>query len=226
MAGIENIRFLSGGRRLDAALKEANKVRESARSDVPIFVIVLTTGRQAIMPVSTPLDRAAQPLLASNASLIVVGIGSQPSDKELRSMVERDRDVFRLLPSQLQAQVPLLVVYMASQAGTRIIHHPTRAGAFVTAVTHYPLPPSPKIKGVPSSGYFLYFYIQSPRYLGFRLSLRLMTSDRRFFPDYRPSPLFAFHHSQIIPRLQQASPLIMSQSHLHCRARRQVGHFV
>lgn len=120
MTGIENVRALPGGRRLDAALKEATKVRESARPNVPTYAIVLTAGRQAVTPVSTPLDRAAQPLLDSKARVIVVGIGSQTDDRELRSMAERDGDVFRLLPTELQIQAPLFVVYMASLAGKRI----------------------------------------------------------------------------------------------------------
>lgn len=121
LTGIENIQFLAGGRRLDAALKEANKMRENARPDVQTYVFVLTAGRQAATPVSTPLDTATQPLLDSKARVIVVGIGSQPDDRELRSMAERDRDVFRLPPDELQQQAPLLLVYMATQAGNRFL---------------------------------------------------------------------------------------------------------
>lgn len=115
--GIENIQFLGGSRRMDAALKEANKIRETARPEVPTYVILLTAGRQASTPFSTPLDRAAQPLLDSSARVLVMGIGSRPDGKELRSMAERDRDVFRLLPNELKQQAPLFVAYMASQAG-------------------------------------------------------------------------------------------------------------
>ena len=57
--GIENIQYLGGSRRMDAALKEAYKMRETARSDVPTYVIFLTAGRQASTPFPTPLDRAA-----------------------------------------------------------------------------------------------------------------------------------------------------------------------
>ena len=95
-------------------------MRESARPNVPTYVIVLTAGPQAVTPVSTPLDTAAQPLFDSKAHVIVVGIGSQPDDRELRSIAERDRDMFRLLPAELQIQAPFLVVYMASQAGKMI----------------------------------------------------------------------------------------------------------
>lgn len=102
---------------MDTALKEANKMRENARAGVPTFVIFLTAGRQASTPFSTPLDRAAQPLLDSSARMFVVGIGSRPNERELRSMAERDRDVFRVLPDKLKQQAPLFVVYMASQAG-------------------------------------------------------------------------------------------------------------
>ena len=112
--GIENIQFLGGSRRMDTALKEANKMRETARLDVPTYVILLTAGRQLF---STPLARAAQPLLDSSARVLVVGIGSRPDGKELRSMAEHDRDVFRVLPDELKLQAPLFVVYMASQAG-------------------------------------------------------------------------------------------------------------
>lgn len=115
--GIENIQFLGGSRRMDAALKEANKMRETARPGVPTYVILLTAGRQTSTPFSTPLDRAAQPLLDSSARVFVVGIGSRPDGKELRSMAEHDRDVFRVLPDELKQQAPLFVVYMASQAG-------------------------------------------------------------------------------------------------------------
>lgn len=115
--GIENIQFLGGSRRMDAALKEAYKMRETARPGVPTYVILLTAGRQTSTPFSTPLDRAAQPLLDSSARVFVVGIGSRPDGKELRSMAEHDRDVFRVLPDELKQQAPLFVVYMASQAG-------------------------------------------------------------------------------------------------------------
>lgn len=116
--GIENIQFVGGSRRMDAALKEANKMRETARPEVPTFVILLTAGRQASTLFSTPLDRAAQPLLDSSARVLVIGIGSRPDEKELRSMAERDRDVFRLLPAELTQQASLFMVYMASQTGT------------------------------------------------------------------------------------------------------------
>lgn len=115
--GIENIQFLGGSRRMDAALKEANKMRETARPGVPTYVILLTAGRQTSTPFSTPLDRATQPLLDSSARVFVVGISSRPDGKELRSMAEHDRDVFRVLPDELKQQAPLFVVYMASQAG-------------------------------------------------------------------------------------------------------------
>ena len=95
-------------------------MRESARPNVLTYVIVLTAGRQAVTPVSTPIDRAAQPLFDSKARVIVVGIGSQTDNRELRSMAERDGDVFRLLPTELQIQAPLIVVYMACLAGKRI----------------------------------------------------------------------------------------------------------
>lgn len=118
---IENIQYLGGSRRMDAALKEANKIKETARSDVPTYVILLTAGRQASTPFSTPLDRATQPLLDSSARVFVVGIGSRPSGQELRSMAEHDRDVFRVLPDELKQHAPLFVVYMASQAGIYLI---------------------------------------------------------------------------------------------------------
>ena len=119
--GIDNIQYLGGSRRMDTALKEANKMRESARLDVPKYVILLTAGRQASTPFSTPLDRAAQPLLDSNARVFVVGIGSRPSGQELRSMAEHDRDVFRVLPDELKPHASLFVVYMASQVGMYLI---------------------------------------------------------------------------------------------------------
>lgn len=120
--GIENIQFFGGGRRMDAALKEANKMRETGRSDVPTYVILLTAGRQASTPFPTPLERAAQPLLDSSARMFVVGIGSRPSGQELREMAEHDRDVFRVLPDELKQVAPLFVVYMASQAGIYLIY--------------------------------------------------------------------------------------------------------
>lgn len=115
--GIEDIRSVSGGRRLDAALTEASKLLESTRSDIPVYVILLTAGRQVVAPGSMPLSIAAQPLLDSKARLAVVGIGSQPNDRELSSMVRRDNDVFRILPSELQLRAPSFLLYMASQVG-------------------------------------------------------------------------------------------------------------
>lgn len=115
--GIEDIRSVSGGRRLDAALTEASKLLAGTRSDVPVYVILLTAGRQVVTSGSMPLSIAAQPLLDSKARLIVVGIGSQPNDRELSSMVKRDNDVFRILPSELQLRAPSFLLYMASQVG-------------------------------------------------------------------------------------------------------------
>lgn len=115
--GIDNIPFVSGSRRMDAALKEANKLRETARSDVPTYVILLTAGRQASTSFPTPLDRAAQPLLDSTARMFVVGIGSRPDENELHSMAERNRDVFRFPSAKLKQEATSFVIYMASQAG-------------------------------------------------------------------------------------------------------------
>ena len=117
--GIENIQYLSGGRRIDAALKEADDLRKTARSNVPIYVIILTAGRQVVVPGSTPLGTAAKPLLDSKARLIVVGIGSQPDERELRSMARRDEEVFRIPPSELQLRAPFFVLYMASHEGEK-----------------------------------------------------------------------------------------------------------
>lgn len=117
LRGIGNIQYYAGDRRLDAALKEANKMRERARPGVPTYVIVLTGGRQSVTSVPTPVNRAAQPILNSNARLIVVGVGSRVDYQELRSMAERDGDVFRFSPDELQQQARLFVVYMTSQEG-------------------------------------------------------------------------------------------------------------
>ena len=116
LRGIENIQYYAGDRRMDAALKEANKMRERARPGVPTYVIVLTGGRQSTS-VPTPLNRAAQPLLNSNARMIVVGVGSRVDYQELRSMAERDGDVFNFSPDELPQQAPLFVVYMTSPEG-------------------------------------------------------------------------------------------------------------
>lgn len=116
LRGIENIQYYAGDRRMDAALKEANKMRERARPGVPTYVIVLTGGRQSTS-VPTPLNRAAQPLLNSNVRMIVVGVGSRVDYQELRSMAERDGDVFKFSPDELPQQAPLFVVYMTSPEG-------------------------------------------------------------------------------------------------------------
>ena len=121
--GIDSIRYVGGIRRMDAALKEANKLRETARSDVPIYVVFLTAGRQASTAVSTPLDRAAQPILDSTARMFVVGIGSRPEEMELFSMVERSRDVFRFPSEKMKEEVPLFVINMASQTGIHGLKH-------------------------------------------------------------------------------------------------------
>lgn len=121
--GIDSIQYVGGIRRMDAALKEANKLRETARSDVPIYVIFLTAGRQASTAVSTPLDRAAQPILDSTARMFVVGIGSRPEEMELFSMVERSRDVFRFPSEKMKEEVPLFVINMASQTGIHGLKH-------------------------------------------------------------------------------------------------------
>lgn len=106
-----------GTRRIDRALDEAASIFNSTDPYSSKILFLLTTGRQAQESDITPFDVAIQPLIDMGTHTYVIAVGSAPSVRELRPLVDNPEDLFQLLFNMLQNQV------------SRIVKH-TRKGRF------------------------------------------------------------------------------------------------
>ena len=95
---VDKIPYWGGQTRIDNGLKMAAAglfgAVKQARANLPKVLIVLTDGQQSSDPRATPLEEAVLPLLQLGVKVLAVGVGSDVSRDELRSIVEKDEDVF------------------------------------------------------------------------------------------------------------------------------------
>lgn len=91
---VDDLPYLGSLRRMDLGLREGAVAMKDARPDVPKVVVLLTTGRQSQS--SNLLPQAVKPLNDLGANIYVIAIGSQPSDRELRLVVQEPGDVLKV----------------------------------------------------------------------------------------------------------------------------------
>lgn len=113
---IDKLPLLGGrGRRMDKALKMAFdrllKPEYGMRVDVPQVLVLLTDGGQTQEAGAVALSQAVVPLHEANVKVVVVGIGSDVTRDELRSIVKSDQDLYmvqdfnRLMSKDLSKRV-------------------------------------------------------------------------------------------------------------------------
>jgi collagen type VI alpha len=95
---VESIPYILGRTRIDKALKLAStdifSERGGTRPGFPKLMVILTDGVQTPDPDAIPLGEAVIPLQTKGVTIFAVGVGSKINRNELRSMVQRDDDVF------------------------------------------------------------------------------------------------------------------------------------
>lgn len=95
---VERIPYTLGRTRIDKALKLAStdifSDRGGTRPGLPKLMVILTDGVQTPDPDAIPLSEAVIPLQNKGVTIFAVGVGSKINHNELRSMVQRDDDVF------------------------------------------------------------------------------------------------------------------------------------
>ncbi|XP_015768936.1 PREDICTED: collagen alpha-4(VI) chain-like [Acropora digitifera] len=106
---VDGITPADGTRRIDRALDEAASIFNSTDPYSSKILFLLTTGRQAQESDVTPFDVAIQPLIDMGTHTYVIAVGSAPSVRELRPLVDNPEDLFQLLFNMLQNQVPRIV---------------------------------------------------------------------------------------------------------------------
>lgn len=83
--------------------------------------MLLTTGRQAQGLDVKPLSEVIKPIQDMGTRTYVIAIGSEPNTRELKSLVGKTQDIFRVLVDIMEREVP------------RVIDH-IRKGTNITAV--------------------------------------------------------------------------------------------
>ena len=91
---VDSINQTRGRTRIDRALKQTSEMFKSARKNVVKVLIALTDGIQTPDPDAMPLDAASQLLRDQGVKVYSLGVGHAINKTQLRSMVERDSDVF------------------------------------------------------------------------------------------------------------------------------------
>lgn len=94
--GIERMTLAQGSRRIDRALDEAADLLRPIDPLSSKILVLLTTGRQAQESDVTPLDVSIQPIKDMGSEMYVVAVGSEPSTQELRPLVRKLEDMFRV----------------------------------------------------------------------------------------------------------------------------------
>ena len=94
--GVERMTPAQGSRRIDRALdKTADLLRPTDPLSTKILVL-LTTGKQAQESDVTPLDVSIQPIKDMGSAVYVIALGNEPSTQELRPLVTKLEDMFRV----------------------------------------------------------------------------------------------------------------------------------
>lgn len=107
--GIDRMTPRQGSRRIDRALGEAADILRRTDPSSSKIVVLLTTGRQAQESDVTPLDVSIQPIKDMGTSMYVVAIGIRPSTKELRPLVVKLEDIFRVPFTGMELEVSRIV---------------------------------------------------------------------------------------------------------------------
>lgn len=94
--GIERMTPAQGSRRIDRALDEAADLLRPIDPLSSKILVLLTTGRQAQESDVTPLDVSIQPIKDMGSEIYVVAVGNEPSTQELRPLVTKLEDMFRV----------------------------------------------------------------------------------------------------------------------------------
>jgi len=100
-AAVDGVPYLRGRTRTDSVLESAgtNLFPEGRQGSVPQVFFLMTDGRHSKDPGAVALDQAVQQLRAKGIKLIVVGIGDDVDENELRSLVENPVDDLFLVPT-------------------------------------------------------------------------------------------------------------------------------
>lgn len=101
-----------GSRRIDRALDEAAGIFKQTDPYSSKILVLLTSGRQAQESDVTPFDVAIQPLRDMGTDTYVIAIGSEPSTRELRPLVSKAEDLFRVLFDVMQSEVPRIIEHI------------------------------------------------------------------------------------------------------------------
>lgn len=94
--GIERMTPAQGSRRIDRALDKAADLLRPTDPLSSRILVLLTTGRQAQESDVTPLDVSIQPIKDMGSEMYVVAVGNEPSTQELRPLVTKLEDMFRV----------------------------------------------------------------------------------------------------------------------------------
>jgi len=94
LLAVDELPYLQKRTRIDKALTMTSRVLQQARPGFPSVVIVMTDGRQTRDPDAVDLDIAADPIHRQGARVLVVGIGPEISQYELRLIAKDSSYVF------------------------------------------------------------------------------------------------------------------------------------
>ena len=92
-SAVDRAPYLRRTRRVDKALEYAASLLRRARRGVPKVTVLITSGRRAS---ANPLDVASKPLKTIGAKSFIVAIGNALDTRELRLVVDKDSDIFRV----------------------------------------------------------------------------------------------------------------------------------
>lgn len=92
-SAVDRAPYLRGTRLVDKALEYAADLLRRARRGLPKVLVLITSGKRGS---GNPLDVASEPLKATGAKSFIVAIGNAPNIRDLRSVVDKDSDIFRV----------------------------------------------------------------------------------------------------------------------------------
>lgn len=115
-SGVDRMTPVQGSRRIDRALDKAADILRRIDPSSSKIIVLLTTGRQAQESDITPLDVSIQPMKDMSAFMYVVAIGSQPSTRELRPLVVKLEDIFRVPFTGMELEVSRVIDHIREGA--------------------------------------------------------------------------------------------------------------
>lgn len=108
-SGIDGFIPVRGSRRIDQALGEAAVILRGIDQSSKKILVLLTAGQQAKESDVTPLDVAIRPIRDMKSHMYVVALGNDPSTPELRPLVTKLEDMFRVPFNFMERIVPSIV---------------------------------------------------------------------------------------------------------------------